>query len=334
MNHTAIIFTPPGTVEVSSIPTPDCASTPSGEGEVLVESELSAVSSGTELRVLAGLQPGVPLHRPLVPGYGAVGRVVSRGPLLNRRVVCNGGRLLDPALGRFWGGHQQLHVVQRENLLVLPDDLDARDAALIALAAIAHRGYAVASHLAGPRVLVIGLGIVGQIAARIWSLSGHEVLACDRSSFRVQHLRSSGVCRAATITASLADAVEHQRFDTIVDCTGVPAVITQALPLLREYGTWDAAADPPPLYVVQGSYAGDVSFDYNAAFMRQVLMVFPRDRTPSDTHAVLRLLSDRRLRLADLLTHITDPAHAPALYQQLSSSTGDLLAAAFRWSHL
>lgn len=84
-----IIHEVPGRVTLVRTPRPVAAA-----GEVLVEAELSAISQGTELRLLGAAKMDSPTG-PYVPGYCLVGRVVEAdpaGPAVGTRVLCPGGR--------------------------------------------------------------------------------------------------------------------------------------------------------------------------------------------------------------------------------------------------
>ncbi len=120
-------------------------------------------------------------------------------------------------------------------------------------------------------------------------------------------------------------------FPTVVDCTGIAAVMSEALPLLRDI-PWDEAADHvAPQYIVQGSYAGDMQFDYDTAFRKQAVILIPRDRTTADRIAVMGLLASQSLRIGDLITHTPDPNQADLFYAQLRDPNASVMGVAFKW---
>ncbi|MEM9881464.1 MAG: hypothetical protein AAF800_00920 [Planctomycetota bacterium] len=297
-----------------------------GPQHVVVRAELTGVSPGTELRMLSTAEGS---NVPYVPGYCVAGRVMSGGKAagleVGQRVLCPGGET-GGGLARGYGGHQAVHVVPGDSVLVVPEGLSAEAVVLNKLASIAHRGMVAGRAAAGQRVLVVGLGVVGQLAARLWHEAGARVTAADRIAFRREVAAAAGIDVAADLAA--AGTV----YDAVVDCTGVPAVMAPAMRVLRQ-DPWTGGDDPGPTYVLQGSYAGEVSFAYREAFQRQVTMVVPRDSTISDQGATLALIAAGRLRLDDLLTRIADPADAADTYAALSRpETNDrTLGVAFRW---
>jgi hypothetical protein len=323
----AIVHTPPEGIALQQLPMPEL-----GEGDVLVEALLTAVSPGTETRLLKTSSPG----SPYVPGYCVVGRVTAEHQrscgLLGRLVLCHGGRV-EGKMGRFFGGHQQFHVARKDEVDFVPPGLSARQVALARLASIAFRGASLVKPIPGGRTLVIGLGIIGQLAARIWRARGWNVLGCDRSALRVDFATAAGIT-AITIDSSLTTALGGLgEFDTIVDCTGVPPVMNEAIDLLRSTA-WDLGWTHPPKYVLQGSYAKDVAFDYNKAFAKQAVILIPRDTTSRDRRAVLEMVAAGSLKLEDLLTHTRSPLDAREAYTEVADPNGAVLGMAFDWSRL
>ena len=77
-----------------------------GPADVVVETEWSGISTGTERLLWSGRMPPFPgLAYPLVPGYEAVGRVVAAGPDSARTtgsfVFVPGARCFGPVPGLF-----------------------------------------------------------------------------------------------------------------------------------------------------------------------------------------------------------------------------------------
>jgi threonine dehydrogenase-like Zn-dependent dehydrogenase len=121
------------------------------------------------------------------------------------------------------------------------------------------------------------------------------------------------------------------RFDIVVDCTGVPQVMNQALDVLRDT-EWDLGWTDPPAYVVQGSYSGNAIFEYDKAFRKQAVVLFPRDNTSLDRRAILDLVAEGGLRLDDLLTHTPLPSEAKHSYLKAADPGSSVLGMAFDWS--
>ena len=71
----AIVFERPKVVAFKEIPL-----TPVDDDTIVVQTTMSGISSGTDMKTWLGLQhPGNNVWYPLVPGYEAVGRIVHVG---------------------------------------------------------------------------------------------------------------------------------------------------------------------------------------------------------------------------------------------------------------
>ena len=73
MKTQAVLFSSPGVVETCSVDLPEL-----GPREIITEAIVSAISPGTELRMLQG-HYGTAGKFPYVPGYNAISRVVEIG---------------------------------------------------------------------------------------------------------------------------------------------------------------------------------------------------------------------------------------------------------------
>ncbi|MFQ3669582.1 MAG: zinc-binding dehydrogenase, partial [Fimbriimonadaceae bacterium] len=192
--------------------------------------------------------------------------------------------------------------------------------------------FAAGADLSGTTVAVVGLGTIGQLSARCFRAAGARVVAGDRSPFRVGVARAAGI-DAVPVDGPLADAFASRLpggADIVVDSTGVESVLERAFALARDK-PWGVDHAPAGKVVVQGSYAGDVRFDYHAAFFKEATLLFPRDAEPGDMRRVLELMAAGSLRVADLATEVAAPEDAPRIFAEFAQARPDLLTAAFRW---
>lgn len=304
-------------------------------GEVVVETTLSCVSPGTELRVLCLLREGkLEGESAIIPGYAKVGRVVEPGDSglpVGQRVVVSGTQDTGP-FGKHWGGHVSHSLTGPGALLAIPDGIDDRQAALARLAAISYHGYAVTPKHAGDRVAVIGLGAIGLFAAKFYACLGHDVVAMDRSPGRVDLAKRWGI--DAVVVGAAASGVIRGRWDgganIVVDATGVPAVAADAVEGLR-MPPWQAPVLHPSRYVVQGSYPADLPLPYEPFFQRETQVLFPRDWTPEDLLAIFKLIDDGVLSFPPELYSEHDPSEAASVYATLSQPDYVRVTALFRW---
>lgn len=330
MKARAIVCTAENTLEVR-----DCELREPEPDEVLVATTHSCISPGTEFRCLRGKQKG--LVFPFVPGYALAGRVL-RPDAAGRvkegdRVACVTGSRDAGDLKTGWGGHISHAIVIPADLHVLPSEFELREGGLVRMAGIALHGVRRARPVIGERVLVIGLGIIGQLSARLFKLAGAEVLAVDRSEPRVAIARAAGIEAIAIETDMAADvgAVRPGGSHIIVDATGSPAVALDSVALLREV-QWRGDAGPSNRYLVQGSYEGEIGFPYQVAFQREAEVIFTRDAQPVDYPEILRLVRSGDLQLRDLVSEVAPPDECQRVYDALRAPDTGGMTAVFEWA--
>lgn len=329
MKTQAILFEAAQRVALATIEIPEPE-----EGEVLVRAAYTCISPGTELRCLAGRQPGSPDY-PYIPGYALTGTVEAAGPGTELKpgtpVLCSGTQRASVA--RCWGGHTGLAVLPAASAFVLPKSLSLRQASIAPMAAIAYHGLRVARPMLRERVATLGLGLIGQMAARLYLLAGTQIVAADRSPNRVRIAQEAGV-EAVVVHNSLEETFRPhfpEGADLIVDSTGVPGVIPQAVALAKSL-PWDDTPAPPARYLIQGSYPADFAIPYQEAFVKELTFQIPRNYQPGDLRAVLDLIGTGRLNVDNLIGSPQDPAQAQEIYTSLQDPHAERLTAVFAWN--
>ncbi|RQG95997.1 zinc-dependent alcohol dehydrogenase [Natrarchaeobius chitinivorans] len=163
-----LYFTDPSTVEIRSRAVPE-----PGPDAVRVRTTISAISAGTEGMIYRGDAPAsLPadecleafdedLSFPLSYGYAAVGTVTEVGEnvsesWLDRRVFA-------------YNPHESDFLAHPEDLLVVPDDVSSREAALFANLETAVNLVLDGGALLGERVVVVGQGVVGLLTTALLS---------------------------------------------------------------------------------------------------------------------------------------------------------------------
>lgn len=304
---TAIVFTGPAQCSLQPVDIPE-----PGPGQVLIETKVTAASVGTEMRVFGGIQePNQEF--PVVPGYAQAGVVIKAGEgaesWLGRRVL---GDHQQTSIRPMWGAHCSRVTVPTNLLVHIPDSVPFDQGVLSRLAAIAWRGVDLSAAEPGETVLVVGLGIIGQMAARLYASIGCQVIGVDRAQPRTDALNLSGV-RALCVPA-LSDAahVFENGPDVLVDATGSAPVLEETIKLAKDLA-WDDSPKKPTRLVVQGSYPDKFSGLYDDAFRKQLIMMFPRDCTKRDKQKVMDLIESGALNLTGLAS-IFKAEEAPAVY--------------------
>lgn len=160
------------------------------------------------------------LDSPVPLGYSVSGEVVAVGDgvtdlHIGDRVAC---------FGSYFANHAEYNFVPRNLVVRLPDTIDMRHAAFCMLGAIALNGVRRAEIELGSHVLVIGLGLIGQITVQLLRASGCRVFGIDLEETKVKQALESGANQAMLRTApSLEEALAH-----FSDGLGLDSVIITA----------------------------------------------------------------------------------------------------------
>lgn len=161
------------------------------------------------------------LDQPMPLGYSSAGVIVELGDGMEgfhvgQRVACAGGG---------YAVHAEYNIVPRNLLTPLPENVDFESAAFTTLGAIALHGFRLAETQLGEHVAVIGLGLLGLLAAQIAAASGCHVLGVDLNPQRVALASSLGLLacsRDQAIEATQA-LTANQGCDAVLICADTPS---------------------------------------------------------------------------------------------------------------
>jgi predicted dehydrogenase/threonine dehydrogenase-like Zn-dependent dehydrogenase len=115
------------------------------------------------------------LASPIPLGYSCAGEVVAVGAKASEFKV---GDLVACA-GLNFANHAEVDYIPRNLAVKMPAGLSFESASFVALGAIAMQGTRLAEVNLGERVVVLGLGLVGQICAQLVRCAGATVIAMD-----------------------------------------------------------------------------------------------------------------------------------------------------------
>src|SRR4051794_12344448 len=193
------VIVQPYQVEVREVELPAPA-----ENQVLVATEVSAVSPGTELAVYTGAHqwlkdPNLPDWKfPFRSGYSAAGEVVEVGSGV--KGVKPGDRVSFP------GNHASLDLLtlghERGRVWKLPAGLDAEKASLACIARYGLGASVRAGLTLGRSAAVLGLGVIGQFALRALQAAGaYPVVGIDAVAMRRDAATKAGADHVIDPTA-------------------------------------------------------------------------------------------------------------------------------------
>jgi 2-desacetyl-2-hydroxyethyl bacteriochlorophyllide A dehydrogenase len=298
MKARAVHFLAPRRVELREVEVPDPP-----EGHVLVFTEWSGISSGTELLAYRGeVDPDLPLDEtlgalagtfayPFRYGYSAVGRVVRPAAPLRE-----GQRVFA------FHPHQDRFVADAREVVAV-DDLDPRAATLYPTVETALQVCLDAGPRLGETAVVVGLGAVGILVAALLARTGAVVLGVEPEPARRAAAAAFGVGAVAPGEAQevVAARTGGRGADLVVEASGNPGALASALGLLAHEGT---------ALVCSWYGTKPVALPLGAAFHRRRLTL--RSTQVSTLPAALTARWDRRRR-AELAWRLTRELPLPAL---------------------
>lgn len=319
-------------------------------GQVLLQTEKTLISTGTELTGLSGDFPersswAAYVRYPWRPGYSYAGTVVALG---------EGGTGLRPGQ-RVVGAapHASAAVVAARVVTPLPDRVSPEEGTFANLAATVLNGVRRARIELGECVVIVGAGLLGQMAAQFCRLSGaFPLVMVDLAEGRlslaarlgVQHTLRLGVddARPEILRLSKNRGIERPRLerdgcaDCIFEVTGSAAVVAGAVALARREGR----------VILLGSSRGASTIDFHDdAHGRGITLIgahgstTPRHESPQtpwtrerNEELILELIQAGLFDVRDLITHHYPGTEAPAAYNMLLEDRTRALGVILDWT--
>ncbi|MDD3927880.1 MAG: zinc-binding alcohol dehydrogenase [bacterium] len=326
-----VIFSGPGEVKLEECPLPEI-----GAGSLLVRTDYSSISTGTELTLLSGSYPPGSYwaaygRYPFVAGYSNVGTVIEAGEGVEEEWI--GLRVAS------YAAHARYNVVPLEEARVIPAGVDPEEATLFTLAEIVMNGLRKGRLRWGERVAVFGLGLLGQLAVRLCCFCGVEkVFGIDTAEQRLKYLPPEAV--AVKAGEEDAEKVIRQHTggdmaDIVFELTGDPQVLIQEPKALHPQGR----------LVVLSSPRGISAFDFhdlcnypslqiigahNSSHPQQATFENPWTRRRHD-ELFFELLAGGRLSVADLITHRVPYSEVCSVYMYLLMDRSVFMAVVIQW---
>jgi predicted dehydrogenase/threonine dehydrogenase-like Zn-dependent dehydrogenase len=346
-----------GKTEVVEVPIPV-----PGPGMALVRTHASVVSAGTERMLVSFAQKGAlakararpdlarqviekarregPLTalravrgrmaQPLALGYASAGEIVElggelKGFRLGDRVACAGGG---------YAVHAEYGAVPANLMASLPSGVDFTTGAFATLGAIALHGLRLAQPQVGESVAVIGLGLLGMLAADIARASGCQVLGIDLDPGRIRLARARGL--SATLRRDAVGrgmSFTHRAgFDIILICadavTSDPVALAGELARDRgrvvAVGATGLELPRRPYYEKELSFQVSRSYGpgrYDPAYEeggQDYPLGYVRWTEGRNLEAFLSLAAEGKIDLRQLITHQIPIEHAGRAYDLIA----------------
>lgn len=308
---------------------------PVGDDEVLVATQCTLISPGTERAFLLGL-PNAQGSYPARPGYSNIGRIIEVGKGITDYEI--GDRVASTQ------GHTSHFVISPSRLLkIASDDVPAEEAVFFNLGAIALQGVRKARIELGEATLVLGQGLIGLSAMQLSKLSGAlPLIAADLTDSRLEISKRIGADHTfnpedTDFSEQLGDATQGDGPAVVIEATGHPDAIGTAL----------AVAGRDARVVLLASTRGEtpsVNF-YRDVHKKGLILhgahnsIRPRQESSpnfwtleADSRLLLSLIAQKRFNVIPLISHRVPGEDAAKAYQLLMAWNPDLLGVVLQWN--
>lgn len=273
------------------------------------------------------------LDSPSPLGYSCAGTVVAAGGLAEGiqpgdRVACGGAD---------YANHAEFVAVPKNLVVKIPDNVSDEEAAFTTVGSIALQGVRLAEPLLGETFLVVGLGLLGQIAVQLLKANGCNVIGSDLDPSlvsRAEGFGAVGVLPGGDVASICNALTAGHGVDGVLVCAGTSsnAIIEMCGAVTREKGR----------VVVVGAVRMDIPReDY---FKKEISVVISRSYGPGrydpfyeengndyplayvrfteqrNMETFLTLVSQGKLDIKSLITHRFPVEEAANAYQLIEGA--------------
>ena len=307
-------------------------------GGVVVRARLTAISTGTELRVFRAipvddegqfLHERVPFVLPTGNGYSMVGDVIEVGSSVTEISV--GDRVFLPA------AHCQVAAMEASRVTLLPEAVADDEAVLLSILEVAHRAVRDGDPPPGGNVVIVGQGVIGLSALAYCVAFGFRTAVVDLEPARLEIAREMG----ADLAVSPDEDDYQDRVLALFDGVGADlaleagsnwTTIRTAMELTRTDGR----------VVIVSRHTQQPDFNpFGQGFLGKRLSLvttygYPADGSRWDQRASVGLSVDLlvrgRLNVRPMLTHRFAWHELPEVYARLDQGDRTIVGALLDWS--
>ena len=339
--NSMVQFTATNHVEMVEKPIP----TPS-DNEVLIKSDCSLVSIGTELSLLSGNYPkGSAWDQlaqfPLYPGYNNIGTIIGVGNAQNKSLI---GKKVAT-----WGGHCAFHCSPADKLEFIPVELlqesgiPDEEAVFFTLGQIAMNAVRRSGVSWGDSVAVYGMGILGHLIVQLCHLAGaRPIFAVNRTGKRLEYLPDNlrAVIPVNASQRNVQDVVlannNGRKVDYVFEVSGDGGAIPDQFDVLRTQGKM----------IIVSSPLSKTEFDFHDLCNRESFTIMgvhnfshPEFSTPDnpwtlsrDAELFFSYLAEGALDMKPLISHRVKSSSASEVYASLLDDRSNSMGIVFDWS--
>jgi len=335
-----VVFVAANKVEVQ-----ECVESDPGAGEILVEACRTLISAGTEKSCLTGRANWATF--PHYPGYSHAGvvRAVGEGveePAVGTRLY---SQLTHTRFGRLalsaarTEGTRTANFNTMDTAAEIPDGVSDEEATFTTLGAVGLYGIRRAGIVPGETVVVLGLGVVGQLLVQLARLSGaYPVIAVDLIASRRALADQLGADETIDPNATpWPDRVREISggADVVMETAGVATLVRECVQAAKVRGRVVVVStiyEPVQLDLFPGLDEKDVSLigchQPNNPTVANVPCPWSQKR---DRELILSYLATGRLRVEPLISHRFRSDEAAEAYRVLQDPPADKMGILLEW---
>lgn len=330
----SVVMTAPGSIVIKEAdrPTPD-------PNEALLQVLYGGIC-GTDLSAYRGVMPYVTY--PYVPGHEFSARIVAVGenpyglktgmivtgnPYYNcgKCYSCERGLLNCCEQNRTCGVHRKgwfsEYVTLPFERIYPGDGISARLMALVEPFCISYHGVKRANVKKGERVLVVGAGTIGTLAAISAKLAGAEVTVCDVSANKLALARMHGVDQyllsdtPERFTSLVREYTQAKGYDVTIEAVGLPSTFQSCI---------DSAAYGGRVVLI-GVSKKNLDFKFSTVQKKELAIFGSRNAVKSDFAEVIEIVKSGRVDLESLVTNTYDFTQAADAFEHFDKNASDTL---------
>ncbi len=303
----AVVVHGPGRATVAQVPVPV-----PGHGELLIRVRACGLC-GTDVHLYRGAYIG---HYPLTPGHEAAGEVVAVGPgvqnfspgdrvAIEPNISCGTCSFCLTNQQNFCANWSAVGVTRPGALaeyVLAPacncfhiGALSYEEAAFMEPLSCVLHGLEQVGVPAGERVLIFGAGPIGLLLLQVVvSMGATALTVVERTPRRMNMAAHLGARTFPTITSELNALGGADEFDLVIEATGAPALVPEAIRLARKGGRVLLFGVPP---------AESTAVIEPFQVFRKGLRIVGSYTSRRNSLAALRLLKASRVHTSELVTH-------------------------------
>jgi len=295
-------------------------------GQVVVRITHSGVC-GTDYKIFNG---SIPVPYPLIPGHEMAGELADTG----ERVIidpetydgtcfycskgltnlCPNGTLIGRDVN---GGFAEYLQVPATQVHRLPDSIDDQTAPMIQVLTTCLHAQRQVEIFPGDMVVVLGLGVTGQLHVQLAKARGAWVIGITRSAEKRAMAEKLGadltIAGGDDAIAKVRDATEGRGADLTIETTGVMKQLADSIHMTRFggkvllFGIYTVKEGALPFYDI---------------YFKEISLISARVAKPEDYTACIDLVERGQVRLGPLVSDVMPLGELKAAIGLLSSDSG------------